>query len=291
MVVEQFGGDNWLQELLVHNPLNTQLPEHLSQIGSGEGERSILIIDNRDRRVQSPYQSWLVDEILTNALSYVNIKSDRSLVRSPSTGYHFNLFMTKTLDSVKVFICISATSYSSVPCAKWDALSGPVLSQAAFQPFRWPPMTESSPTWAEVKIKLEGQLLVHLELRGYRSEGDMSVQLWHIADTTHNILNETVFIPSVVLTVFQGWRVVAVSWEVGGRLYACSEGGVVIALGYPLCHFEIRFVTTSSPDAFGADADRLEFRFLSGGDRLDLSASMVMVPPTWLVSAEFQDRP
>ena len=119
----------------------------------------------------------------------------------------------------------------------------------------------------------------------------MSVQLWHIADATHNILNETVFIPSVVLTVFQGWRVVAVSWEVGGRLYACSEGGVVIALGYPLCHFEIRFVTTSSPDAFGADADRLEFRFLSGGDRLDLSASMVMVPPTWLVSAEFQDRP
>ena len=38
---------------LVHNPLNTQLPEHISQIGSGEGERSIRIIDNRDRRVQS----------------------------------------------------------------------------------------------------------------------------------------------------------------------------------------------------------------------------------------------
>lgn len=87
------------------------------------------------------YQSWLVDEILTNALSYVNTKPTCSLVRSPSTGYHVNIFMIKILDSMKVFICGSATSYSSVPCARWDALSGSVLSHAAFQPFRWPPMT------------------------------------------------------------------------------------------------------------------------------------------------------
>ena len=76
---------------------------------------------------------------------------------------------------------------------------------------------------------------------------------------------------------------VAVSWEIGGRLYACSDGGVVVALDYPLCHFECRFVAVSSPDAFGMDADRLEFRFLSGSDRLDTRCSVCEVPPSWLV--------
>ena len=267
---------------LARNPLNSQLPGHLSQIGSNEGERSILILDNRDNRVQSPFQGWLIDEVLTNALSYVNVKSDRSSVRTPSTGYHFNIFMVRTLDGVKVTLCGSATCYSSVPCARWDALTGDVLSHAAFQPFRWPPMTESSPTWVDVKIKLEGHLLVHLELRGYRSDHDMAIQLWHVADAIHTILSETVFIPSVVVTVFQGWRVIACSFEVGGRLYACSEGGVVVALDFPLCHFECRFVATSSPDSFGADADRLEMRFLSASDRIDVAVSSAAIPPSWL---------
>ncbi|CAK9083930.1 Membrane steroid-binding protein 2 [Durusdinium trenchii] len=254
---------------LRHNPLNTALPDHLSQIGSGEGERSILILDNRDMRIQSPFQNWLLDEVLTNALTYLNVKSDRNLVKSPSTGYHFNLFLVRTLDSVKVVICGSATCYTSVPCAKWDAMTGSVLSHSAFQPFRWPPMTENSPTWADVKIKLEGHLLVHLELRGYRSDADMSIQMIHIADAIHTILSDTVFIPSIVITVFQGWRVVAVSWEVGGRIYACSEGGIVVALDFPLCHFEY--------------ADRLEMRFWSASDRLDISANTASIPSSWLV--------
>ena len=193
---------------LAHNPLNTQLPDHLSQIGSAEGERSILIIDNRDKRIQSPFQNWLLDEVLTNALSFVNLKSDRHLVRSPSSGYHFNLFMVKTLDSVKVIVTGSMTCYSHLPCARWDAATGEVLSHAAFQPFRWPAMTDSSPSWMDVKVKLEGHVLVHLELRGRRSDSDLSVQLWHIADTMEEVLSDTVFIPSVVVTIFQGWRVV-----------------------------------------------------------------------------------
>lgn len=56
-----------------------------------------------------------------------------------------------------------------------------------------------------------------------------------------------------------------------------------MALDYPLCHFECRFVATASPDAFGVDADRLEFRFLSAADRLDVTASTCSVPPSWLV--------
>ena len=109
---------------LAHNALNAQLPDHLSQIGGNENERSVLIVDGRDCRVQSPFQGWLLDEVLTNALAYTNIRSDRNLVRAPTSGYHFSLFMAKTLDGVKVTICASMTSYGNAPCARWDSLTG-----------------------------------------------------------------------------------------------------------------------------------------------------------------------
>ena len=223
-----------------HNAINVRLPEHLQQVGSGENERSVLVLDSRDNRLQSPYQGWLLDEILINANARINILSDRALVRSPSTGYHMNLFMLKTLDGFKLVLCGSMTSYGSVPCGKWDSHTGKVLSHEAFQPFRWPLMRDDSPTWVDVKVKIEGQLFVHLELRGYRSDSDMTVQINHVADHLMYVLQENAFIPTFVVTVFQGWRVVACSWEVGGRLYVCSEGGVVVAADYPLCHFECR---------------------------------------------------
>lgn len=51
------------------NPQNFQLPPFVQQLGSGEGERSVLMVDVRDQRIQSPYQGWLLDEILLNAQS------------------------------------------------------------------------------------------------------------------------------------------------------------------------------------------------------------------------------
>ena len=270
-------------QLGAHNACNIALPPHIQQVGSGQGERSIMVLDHRDQRLQSPFQGWLLDKILTNAGARINILSDSRLVRSPTTGYHCNIFMLKTLDNFKVVIAGSMTSYGSVPCGKWDAATGQVLSHDAFQPFRWPVMRNDSPTWVDFKIKLEGQLLVHLELRGYRSDQDMSVQINHVTDNILWLLQETAFIPTCVVTVFQGWRVCACSWEVGGRIYAISEGGIVVALDYPLCHMEIRMVATSSADAFGQDADRLEFRFYSAADRLDVACSTCAAPPSWLI--------
>ena len=267
----------------VHNAVNTQLPPHLAQVGSGQDERSILVVDSRDQRLQSPFQGWVLDEILMNARSHVNVLSDRQLIRSPNTGYHFNLFYMKTLTNMKLVITGTMTSYTSVPCGHWDAETGRILSHAAFQPFRWPLMCDDSPTWVDIKLKLEGTLLLHLELRGYRSDMDMSVQINYVADGAVRMLEEKVFIPTVIVTVFQGWRIVATSWEVGGRIYACSSGGVVVALDHPLCHFEARLVATSSADALGLDADRVEFRFLSASDRLDVACSTAAIPPTWLV--------
>ena len=103
-----------------------------SRSAPAENERSVLVLDSRDNRLQSPYQGWLLDEILINANARINILSDRALVRSPSTGYHMNLFMLKTLDGFKLVLCGSMTSYGSVPCGKWDSHTGKVLSHEGF---------------------------------------------------------------------------------------------------------------------------------------------------------------
>ena len=46
-----------------HNACNAQLPGRIRQVGSKEGERSVLVLDSRDHRLQSPFQGWLLDEI------------------------------------------------------------------------------------------------------------------------------------------------------------------------------------------------------------------------------------
>ena len=96
-------------------------------------------------------------------------------------------------------------------------------------------MRDDSAMWVDLKFKVEGAL----ELRGYRSDNDVTVQLNYINDALVMGLGQGLFIPSCTIVVFQG-RVCAISFKVGGQLYACGEGGAVLALGFPLCHFEIR---------------------------------------------------
>ena len=191
-------------QLGAHNAVNIELPNHVQQVGSKQGERSILVLDHRDQRLQSPFQGWLLDEILTNAAARINILSDSRLVRSPTTGYHCNLFLIKTLANVKVVFAGCMTSYESVTCGKWDSETAKVLSHPAFQPFRWPLMFNDSPTWVDVKVKLEGILLIHLELRGYRSDRDMTVQLNSVTDALLEILNDLSRVEGGVL--FMGSR-------------------------------------------------------------------------------------
>ena len=265
------------------NSQNFQLPPFIQQLGAQENERSVLVVDSRDKRIRSPFQGWLLDEILLNAQCGINVLSDGKLIRSPNSGYHMNVFYVRTLDGFKFILVGCMTSYGKVPCAKWDAPTGAVMAHPAFQPFRWPMMTNESATWVDVKFKVEGELLLHLELRGYRSDEDMTVQMNYLNNALIRNMNSTLFIPSMVVAIFQGWRVIATSFEVGGRLYACSDGGVVVAMDYPLCHFEVRITATSSADSIGLDAGRLEFRFRSAGDSVDVRCSQIVVPSTWLV--------
>ena len=87
----------------------------------------------------------------------------------------------------------------------------------------------------------------------------------------------------VVHPVSGGHHLPGLASDVGGRLYACSDGGVVVAMDYPLCHFEVRITAMSSADSIGLEADRLEFRFRSAGDSVDVSCSQIVVPSSWLV--------
>ena len=273
----------WGQMPMVGQTQNYALPHYIQQLGSKTDERSVLIVDSRDQRVQSPFQGWFLDEIMLNSQSGVNVLAHRNLIRSPISGYHMSMFYVKTIDGFKIILVGSMTSYDAVPCARWDTETGEVMAHEAFQPFRWPIMRNDSPTWVDVKIKVEDFLLLHLELRGYRSDKDMSVQLNYLNDTVVMNLAEQLFVPSVIVTVFQGWRVVATSFEVGGRLYACSEGGVVVALDYPLCRFEIRMTSISLKDALGNDADRVDFRFAATGDKIDVARSQLTVPSPYLL--------
>ena len=48
---------------------------------------SILILDKRDERLISPFQNWLIDEIMSNAASSMNVLTELDQVMPPSSGY------------------------------------------------------------------------------------------------------------------------------------------------------------------------------------------------------------
>ena len=52
----------------------------------------------------------------------------------------------------------------------------------------------------DFKLKIEGQLLLHLELRGFRSDHDMTVQLNYINDALVMNLHEEPFVRACVVT-------------------------------------------------------------------------------------------
>ena len=53
----------------------------------------------------------------------------RRLVRSPNTGYRFNIFLMKTLPQHKLTIVGSMTCYATVPCGAWHFPTRKVLAQ------------------------------------------------------------------------------------------------------------------------------------------------------------------
>ena len=78
-----------------HNPFRVQRPEFVRQMvveEEDETRNSLLVIDNRDDRVVSPFQNWLAQEIMSNAASSINVLTERDQVLTPNSGYHCSLF-------------------------------------------------------------------------------------------------------------------------------------------------------------------------------------------------------
>eukprot|EP00435_Cladocopium_sp_Y103_P046457 s699_g13.t1 len=65
---------------VAHNPYEVKMPKFLEAIAADEkdpGSTSIIMVDNRDDRMVSPFQAWLVSEIMANSASSINVLTER----------------------------------------------------------------------------------------------------------------------------------------------------------------------------------------------------------------------
>ena len=75
-----------------HNPYEVKMPRFLVPIYKGQKfpeDTSIVVVDNRDDRMVSPFQAWLVSEIMSNAASSINVLTERDQVMPPSSGFQW----------------------------------------------------------------------------------------------------------------------------------------------------------------------------------------------------------
>ena len=267
-----------------HNPFEVKMPWFLDWVAETEDpeDASIIVLDKRDDRLVSPFQAWLVSEIMANSASSINVLTERDQVMPPSSGYHVSLFANYTLDGIKVVAAISIESTTGSTCAAWDGPTANALSHPAFQPFSWPMLRDTSASYTDVKVYNGNEILFHWILRGFRSDTDLTVQQQFVDEFFVRELHKGKPRLSVVIAAFVGWRVSVFSYECGGRTYSVGPHGAVVSGDSARSRFEIRVCRRDSEDAVGNDADRIEFRYRDSNNRIDLKCSRTSVPGTWL---------
>ena len=273
------GGQN-----AAHNPYVVQMPKFLEPLQETDDveDQSILVVNTRDDRMVSPFQTWLVGEIMSNAASSINVLTERDQVMPPSSGFHLALFANYTLDGIKAVLAVSIESDTGNSCANWDEDAARALAHPAFQPFSWPMLRDTSASYVDIKVYNGNEILFHWVLRGYRSDTDLTVQTQFVDEFFVREVNRGKPRLSITVAVFMGWRVSVFSFECGGRTYALAPRGAVVAGDSARSRFELRVCSRSSTDAVGNDADRLEFRYRDANNRMDLKCSRTSVPGTWL---------
>ena len=268
-----------------HNPYEVRMPRYQEPISVNDDhpeDTSVIVVDNRDERMISPFQNWLVSEIMTNSASSINVITERDQVMPPSSGFHLSLFANYTLDGVKAVLVVSIESDTGVPCAGWDGPTAHALSHPVFQPFSWPMLRDTSASYIDVKIYNGNELLFHWIFRGYRTDTDLTVQQQFVDEVLIRTANVGTPKLSCVVAMFQGWRVSVLAFQCGGRTYSAAPNGNVVAGDFARSRWELRVCSRSSEDAVGNDADRIEFRFRDANNRIDVKAARASVPATWL---------
>ena len=288
-----WGGDQWTGGRSggggghpgAHNPYEIQLPRFLSTVIHHEDQTdwsSIMMVDKRDDRLVSPFQAWLVSEIMANSASSINVLTERDQVMPPSSGFHMSLFANYTLDGIKVVLAVSLDSQTGSMCGGWDPPTARALAHPAFQPFSWPMLRETSASYTDLKIYNGNEILFHWVFRGFRADTDLTVQQQFVDEVLVRDVHRGQPRLSCVVAVFVGWRVTVMSFECGGRTYAVGPKGTVVAGDHARSRWELRVCSRASDDAVGNDADRVEFRFRDANNRLDLKCARTSVPGTWL---------
>ncbi|CAK9092981.1 Uncharacterized protein SCF082_LOCUS43739 [Durusdinium trenchii] len=267
-----------------HNPFEVKLPRFLNWLEYNEAdqsENSLIMVDDRDVRMVSPFQCWLTREIMANSASSINVLTERDQVMPPNSGFHLSLFGNYTLDGIKAVIVIALDTETGAPNG-WDRHTATALSHPAFQPFSWPMLRDTSASYTDVKVYNGNEILFHWIFRGYRADTDLTVQQQFVDEVLLRQCNRGKPRLSVVVAAFVGWRVTVFSFECGGRTYSVGPNGAVVAGDRARSRFELRVCNRSSQDAMGNDADRVEFRFRDANNRLDLKCQRTSVPGTWL---------
>lgn len=146
------GGQN-----AAHNPYVVQMPKFLEPLQETDDveDQSILVVDTRDDRMVSPFQTWLVGEIMSNAASSINVLTERDQVMPPSSGFHLALFANYTLDGIKAVLAVSIESDTGNSCANWDEDAARALAHPAFQPFSWPMLRDTSASYVDIKVYMQ----------------------------------------------------------------------------------------------------------------------------------------
>ena len=267
-----------------HNPYEVRMARFLEFVAetTDPEDASILVVDHRDERLVSPFQTWLVSEIMANSAGSVNVLTERDQVMPPAGGFHLSLFANYTLDGVKAVLAVVVESETGHVCGQWDGDTAEALSHPAFQPFTWPMLRDTSASYVDLKIFNGNELLFHWILRGYRADSDLTVQTQFVDEVLVREVRRGQPRLSVVVAVFLGWRVSIMSYESGGRTYSIGPRGNVIAGDSARSRFELRVTSRDSEDSYGNDADRIEFRYRDANNRMDLKCSRTSVPGTWL---------
>ena len=283
----------------VHDPTNRFLPWWISQIGDDVIQEdqpaefttggSCLVVDSRDRRLVSPLQGLFPIEIHDNALSSVNIMIERSQLTQRINGYELSLFAMYTVCHFKLVVFLSMDSSQSVPVAAWDSPTGEALNHPAFAPFTWPQMHSDTPTLVDFKLRYLGEILLHFEFVANRSDADMTVTRFQVNPNALRLIQDDSHEFSVQCFAFSGFKVSAVSFELGGRLYTCSAGGQIVASDFPRIHFEVRKTLRNCADALGSDADKVDFRYRDGREFL-FECRKMQVPSSWIVACHISGQ-
>ena len=161
------------------------------------------------------------------------------------------------------------SSRAGGPCAQWDSYASRALYHPAFQPFNWRVMFDTLATYI---CGCKGSSMAMRSFVTGCSEATARLQQQFCDEALIRTANEGRFRPSIVISVFVGWKVSVTSFEVGARVFSILSRGSVVASDH----------AGSSEDGYGNDAHRVEFRFMDANNRVDLKCGRMSVPGTWL---------